>query len=115
MSDNSVQITQLENQLENMKYFQDQADAVERLAKNKDFKALILDGFCRDETARLAHVSGDPGIDKDQRRVAADMSRAGGHLKRFLNIIVQQNNTAQRDRPDIEDMLAELRRTDGAE
>lgn len=115
MPDHSNEIRQLEDHLENMKHFQEQSDAVTRLSNNRDFKKLIIDGFCRDEMARLAHVSGDPGLDENQRSVATDMSKAGGHLKRFLNTILQQNEVAQRDRPEIEETLAELRRTEDAE
>ena len=109
-------VQQLEGQLEDIKYIREQADKAVRLAENPLFRELILEGFCRDEMARLAAVSGDPAISTQaERDIAADMSRAGGHLKRFLNTMIRQANTAVNDIPEIEAALAEARAAEAFE
>lgn len=107
-------VTELEEQIDSVKTFRKQADRVLRLSKNRDFRELVLDGFCRDEMARLAHVSGDPGISFDDQKKASDMSRAGGHLKRFLNTILQHADAAERDLPAMEEQLNMVRSTEEA-
>lgn len=107
-------VDHLERQIEDVKELRSQADKAIRLSKVPEFRELILEGFCRDEMARLAAVSGDPGLDLDQRLVATDMSRAGGHLKRFLNVIIQQAQNAEGDLPNMEAALAEAREMEAA-
>lgn len=111
----SEQVTQLEQQIEDVKYLNLQAEKAIRLVKNKDFRELILEGFCRDDVARLCAVAGDPGTSQVDRDVATDMSRAGGHLKRFINVIITQANTAQRDLPNMGQALAEARAMDAVD
>lgn len=41
-------------------------DAISRLIANKDFQAVIDDGYTTKETRRLAMLLGDPSIDKKE-------------------------------------------------
>lgn len=103
-------IQSLEAQLKQAKESVAQRDKIDKLMANREFKELILDGFIRDESARLAHVSGDPVLSEKDQRDCVGMAQAGGHLKRFLNVLVSQANTAERQIPDIEAAIDEMRR-----
>lgn len=103
------EINELEQQLDRAKKVVERREKALRLAENREFRELVLDGFCRDDCARLAHESGDPALTADQRAVAADMSRAAGHLKRYLSTMVLQGNTAEREIIDLNEALEEAR------
>lgn len=99
----------LENQLSSTKEKVEQARQIRRLIANKDFKKLILEGFCRDDAARLVAESADPVLDVQQRADALAMAQAGGHLKRYLTMQLQQAMTAEREIPELEEQLEEAR------
>ena len=55
-------INHLEDQLVREKTLVKMRDAALRLADNKDFRDLILNGFCLTEAARYVQESGDPMV-----------------------------------------------------
>ena len=79
--------------------------AFSRLMSNPDFKKVILDGFCRDESARYAHVSGNPRIPEDQREQALVFARAGGAL---LEWIVMNQTSIDRLPVKLEVLIEEI-------
>lgn len=109
-----VTIEQLEDQRKNEQAVVDRRDAALRLANNRDFKKLILDGFCGTEAARYVQESGDPMLTREQREDALNMAQASGHLKRFLSYTVLFGNTAARTIKELEEALDEAR-GEGAE
>lgn len=94
MSEVMKQIEELEQFKLDQKTLATAGEQAKRLFENKDFKALILDGFCLHEAARYAQESGDPMLTADQRQDALNMAQASGHLKRFLSITCVVGNTA---------------------
>ena len=104
-----VTVEQLENQIENNKQTIARRDMAIKLASNREFKKLILDEFIEKEMARYAATSGDPNLSPQQRADAADISRAGGHLKRWLHVVVQMGNSAAKDNVEIEEAIVEAR------
>jgi len=103
------QMTGLERQYQDDKVLIDRRNMAMRLAKNHDFRTLILDGFCMTEAARYVQASADPALDPASRQDALNLAQASGHLKRFLSVIVQAGVVAERNMPDLEDKLAEER------
>lgn len=102
-------IKALEQNISAAKAVQEQRDRMVRLANNSDFRALIVEGFCKDECARYTHMSTEPGISKDDRGDALAAAQAGGHLKRWINAIITMGNHAESNLVDMNEMLAELR------
>jgi hypothetical protein len=102
-------IIQLEQQLKNAKLLLERKEKALRLAENREFRELILEGFCRDDAARFAQQIGDPALDKKQQEDAASMAAASGHLLRYLRVITQQGDVVGREVADIEAMIEELR------
>ncbi|MER9436696.1 hypothetical protein NKJ04_17535 [Mesorhizobium sp. M0618] len=102
-------IKALEQQIVAAKAVQEQRDRMVRLANNSDFRALIIEGFCKDECARYTHVSTEPGLSKDDRADALAAAQSAGHLKRWINAIIMMGNRAAEDISQMDEALAELR------
>lgn len=108
-------VQDLEFKLDRIKQFREQANAALRLTQNQDFRKLILEGFCRDEVARLMSMATDPAItDPNVRASCLDAAKAGGVMKRFLARLIDQADEAERDIPQIEEMLAGARAEEAA-
>jgi hypothetical protein len=103
-------VINLEQQLSDAKKLVERKTRALRLAKNADFRELILDGFCLHEAARLVQMSSDPALDERQRSDALSMAQASGHLRRYMSMIVQMATVAEREMTDLEGALEEARR-----
>jgi len=110
-----VTVAQLEAQLEETKVLKNRREQAERLSKNKDFRALIIEGFCLHDAARFVQLSADPAMDEAARADSLNMAQASGHLKRYLQMQIMMGGTADRNISEIELELSELRATEGAE
>lgn len=103
------QVTALEQQREQTKNQVERRDMALRLYENRDFRALILDGFCRDECARYVQQSANPALDKTARKDSLRFAQAAGAVKAFLSIVCQQGDISARNLADIDEALAEAR------
>ena len=110
-----VTVEDLEYQLEQTKGLKIRREQAERLSKNKDFRALIIDGFCLHDAARFVQLSQDPALPPENRADALNLAQASGHLKRYLQSQIQMGTTAERSIAEIELEIAELRAEEGAE
>lgn len=81
---------------------------IDKLVQDKEFKELIIDGFCRDNSASLVHQAFDPAADAQVRADALQMASAGGHLLRWLAVGEMQRDMIQREIDDVEQMLNEI-------
>lgn len=99
----------LESQLERNRELIERRNLAIKLSSNRDFRRLILEDFCVKEAARLVGESADPVLDPKQRADALAMAQAGGHLRRFLSMMIQMGAVAERDMPDLEEALSEAR------
>lgn len=100
---------QLEQQLKQAKLLIERREKALRLAENREFRELVLEGFCRDDCARFAQQIGDPALGKKEQEDAASMAAASGHLLRYLRVITQMGDTAGREAAEVEEALEELR------
>lgn len=99
----------LEKQLEDGKKSIEKRDLALKLYNNREFKQLILQDFCVEECARYAQMSADPALAANERADALAIAQAAGHLRRFLSVVVQMGNNAERQAPDIEQAIIEAR------
>lgn len=99
-------------QLEDAKEFQqrkiDRRNAVLRLAENKDFKDIVLEGYFRDEAARLASILGDERYQDDDEKVIQDI-RGIGAMIRYLKTIEINGQVAQKDYNSADERIDYLR------
>jgi len=80
-----------------------------KLSENREFRKLILEDFIVTEAARLVQMSADPALNQQQRDDALSMAQATGHLKRYLSMMVQMGYQAERELPQMQVALDELR------
>lgn len=102
-------IQDLETEIAAAKELKERREIALRLSTNADFKKLVLDEYFVTEAARLVQLSADPALDHDQRNDALEMAKATGHFKRYLSMIVQMGAHAERQLPEMEIALDELR------
>lgn len=87
-------IQDLEAQKEGMKFSVEIGERLDRLLKNHDFKAVVLDLWLVKEAARYAQLSQDPGLDEPTQKDSANMAAAAGHFKRWLSVTQMQARVA---------------------
>lgn len=112
---NTNVIAGLEQQHEQAKELINRRNMALKLASNREFRLLILEGFVEKDAARLVAEAGDPALTPQQRADAFEMAKAGGHLKRYLSAAFQMGAVAERDMVDLEQALAEARADDDIE
>jgi len=83
----SDQAREIEVSIEDAKKIVQRMEALARLEKNRDFKKIFLDGYFKEEPARLAGLSGSPEL-LESDNISMDelwsMTRAIGHLRNYL-------------------------------
>ena len=102
-------VRELEHAIENAKEYIQRRDLALKLSENFEFRKLIIEDFMEKEAARLVHQSGDPVLDPQMRADALAMAQAAGHLKRYLNVMIQMGNSAEDHLKDYEDELVAAR------
>jgi len=113
MSQNEIE--QVELSIEAAQEMVARGRAAERLALVPEFKRLVLDGYFRDEAARLAHLLSDPNISEEIRaHVNRDLLGLGA-FKRYLHVLVQLGHRAENEIEEARDALEEMRAEEGAE
>lgn len=108
-------IKEIELSIEHAKEIAERGEMAEKLATIPEFKKLILDGYFRDEAARLAHLSSDPALDETSRgHVFRDLSGPGA-LKRYLSAMVQMGRNARAEINEAYRTMDEIREEGGDE
>lgn len=109
MSNDTIQ--QIDEQIKQSKVTLEFGAALDRLYKNRDFKAVIMDGYFRAEAIRLVHLKADPQFQTAERQAAivGDLD-AIGRLSQFFTTTHQLADLAARsiasDEAMREDILA---------
>lgn len=106
------------NQLETQRRENDKAIELRELAiklsTNREFKKLILDGFCLEDCARYVQLSADPSLNAEQRADALGLAQAAGHLRRYLSMLIAQGNRAEHQNAELDAVLDEARLEEAA-
>ena len=89
-------------------------DMALRLSENPDFRRLFVEGYFRDEAARLVQLSEDPILDATKQNDCLRMAQATGHCKRYLSAIVVRGNVAANDIMALDEQIAEARQEEAA-
>ena len=103
------EIKEIELSIEHAKEIALRGEMAEKLATNHEFKKLILDGYFRDEAARLALLSSDPALDQTSREHVLRDLNGPGSLKRYLSAIVQMGRVAQNEIREAYQTMDEIR------
>ena len=97
-----IDITEAQNKMKD-------ADALDRLHKNPDFKKIILEGYFQQQAAGLVAMRAHPAMQAETQQ--ANLLRsidAVGELQQFFSGIFQQGNTAKEAITQSEIELAEM-------
>lgn len=101
-------IQEVELSIEQAKKVIATGDKALKLADNKLFKELVLDGYFVDEAARLAHLSADLTLTAEQRADVFVMIQGIGFFKAYMSMLVRRSDMARRELRDHEQTLSEL-------
>ena len=104
----------LEKQIEDSRAAIRMRDLAIKLHENPEFKEVILKGFCVDDCARYAQLSADPSLSTSSQADALAIAQAAGHLRRYLSVLVQMGNAAERAAAQAESEM-EIMRAEGEE
>ena len=80
------QIEQVEMSMEEAKRIIETGDAIKRLYDNEDFKKVILDGYFKDEAARVVGLRADANMmgENEQKMIDTIITSIGGLRQYFL-------------------------------
>lgn len=90
-------LTQIENSITNARKFEAKGEALERLMNNPDFKAVVMEGYLKDEAVRLAHYFGSGRATPDQKEEILRDIHAVGALQAFFSQIWKDAEQAKSD------------------
>ena len=104
------EIQQVELSIEQAKEMIAQADSVERLYKNRDFKKVILEGYFEKEPVRLVKAKANPALATEETQNRIDKEIIGiGILEQYFYKTLTLGNQAKNSLVEYESMLEELR------
>lgn len=103
-------ITSIERNIKEAKHLVDLGAALSRLKNNKDFKALVQDGYFEKEAVRLVHLKASPEFQTPERQQAiiTQMDSIGNLVSYFTVVAFSANQAAKAIEVD-EETLLELR------
>lgn len=103
------EVKQIEQSIEDLKTQIALKDQVLKLERNRDFRSIILEGFCVKEAATYVQLSADPNLSKNEREDALALAQASGHIKRYLQVLKTMGYSAENQLPRYEQELIEAR------
>jgi hypothetical protein len=107
----NTEIEEIEIELDHAKKLAARGEAIDRLYKNSDFKALISEGYFRDEAVRLVQCKANPAsvyqTAEAQARIIKDID-AIGSLAQYFYATQQQALMAREAITSSQETLAEL-------
>lgn len=104
----SEEIERIEISLEYAKKQVAIADRLLKLSDNRDFKEIILNGYCKEEAARLTGLLGDPNTSLDQNGVMDDLKSIAA-FQRYLRRIIEFGEMMRKDIITHESVMDQMR------
>ena len=102
-------VEEIELSITEAREFVEQGRALDRLTENRDFKAIITEGYFKDEAVRLVHLKASPAMQNDERQKAVLTSiDAIGNLYQYLMKLERQAEMAEGAIADSEEALSEM-------
>lgn len=94
----SDDIQKIELSIEEARKYVEQRDAALRLADNRDFKKLVIDGYFKDEAARLTGLLGERGenLPFTKEMLVSDLE-AIASFQRYMRQIIMQGDIMEKE------------------
>lgn len=106
---NQHDIQQVEVSLEEAERIVSFGEALGRLEQNRDFQAVILDGYFREEAARLVMLTGEINLKPEQHAAVLAGIRGIAELRQYLLAQRTKAQMAAKEVADFKETLDELR------
>ena len=90
----SEQIKEIEHSINELTKIKEKGEALRRLKDNKDFKLIVLEGYFKDEAARLVLLKGDIGSEADQKFYTKAI-KAIGMFNSYLSSVISLGRRAE--------------------
>lgn len=106
---NEDAIKQIEVGKKEAQRFIDKATGLDQLAKNRHFNKLILEGYFKDEAARLTGLLGDSEFssEEDQRELFSQL-KAIAHLQQHFRAIAEVGKQMRAAMDEMDSALEEI-------
>ena len=121
MNEREAQLHQIEISLEDAQRNIFLAETLDRLHKNNDFQAIIVQGFFKDEASRAVLLRADPEMfeEREQKQIDDIITSIGG-LRQYFHKIFRMGQMSQQsmeaDKQTRQELLAEdLTTVEGSE
>lgn len=104
-----AEIREIELSMEEARKIVDRGEMAQKLASNREFKKLVLEGYFVEEASRLALLWSDPNIPEDVRKFVERDLLGVGAFKRYLSTLVLMGQNAQHELRDLSETRDEIR------
>ena len=109
---NTSELESLQAQLKNMESAISLADSLEKLAKNRDFKKVIIEGFMTNSAAKSVRTSANYRATPELRESALASAQAAGALEQWMETISQMGIHAKTRIEEVKQGIVEVRGED---
>lgn len=106
------EVNELEISIAEAKKMVDRKDQALKLASNREFRKLILEGYFKEEAARLVEVSALPHFEDKRDEIFGEI-KGISYFQQYLRNIVRAGEVAERDIRDQSEELDMLRSEEG--
>lgn len=93
----SDRIEQIEISIEEAKRLVQMKNDLDKLTRNREFKKIFLDGYFKDEAARLALLMNEPNLPTEQRVFVERDLMGPGAIQRYLRTMNQRGLMAEQE------------------
>lgn len=103
------EIAAIERSIKEAKVCKDLGSALERLSKNRDFIAVVKQGYFKDEAVRLVHLRADPAYQTEVLQSSINKQiDAIGSLNQYFLVVAHLANQADRQIAQDEAMIEQI-------
>jgi hypothetical protein len=103
------QLKEIEENIKAARKLVDLGDTLERLKSNRDFRAIVLEGYFEKEAIRLVQAKSNPALQSpEMQKLILTQIDSIGNLNLFFATIVQQASIARKSIEQDESMIEEL-------
>lgn len=103
------QLKEIEDSIKSARKLVELGDTLERLKSNRDFRAIVLEGYFEKEAIRLVQAKSNPALQSaEMQKLILTQIDSIGNLNLFFATIVQQASIARKSIEQDESMLEEL-------
>lgn len=101
-------VEEIELSLENAKELVERKRQAEKLASNREFKKLVLDGYFKDEAVRLVGLSAEPTVSAYKEQIFTEI-QAISLFQQYLRNVIRLGTLAEAEMVEHEELLEEAR------